>query len=211
MILLSQILNTQADEVNVIVFGMFILAALLVMFALFLTGIWLQRYSTGTSPYTGLPLRRASEIPYESKKKILRFLYDRQEYDNRIITLSRAVICRDTGRIFQDAVTWYDTVNLDWSFINKRFPGHYVSWGSLNDLQQIIIQDAHFSLKDFQTDYSCPNPAPKAITPEYINLKPGPLYVDIQTKVLVGWQCVPDSDFEVLIVQHPQNIIIQKQ
>ena len=203
-------MNIHSDEASVIFFGMFILGALLVLFALYLTGMWLQRYYTGNSPYTGTPLRRASELPFESKKKILRFLYDRQEYDNRIITLSRAVVCRDTGRVFQDTVTWLDTVELDWSFISKRYPGHYVSWGSLNDLQQIIIQDAHFTLKDFQTDMSCPKPAPKSITPEYVNLKPGPLYVDIQTKVLVGWQCVPDSDFEVLIVQHPQKVIIQK-
>lgn len=161
------------------------------------------------APIPSNPFEELATFPLRVKK-ILRFLYERQEYDNRIINLSNAVICRETGRVFSNVITWYDTVELDWSFINKRYPGHYVSWGSLNDLQQVVIREAHFSLSDFQTNFSCPNPSPKAVTPEYIYVKPGPLYVDMQTKVLVGWQCVPDSDFEVLIVQQPQKIIIQK-
>ena len=34
--------------------------------------------------------------------------------------------------------------------------------------------------------------------------RPGPLYVDIETKVLLGWKVVPGTDLEVLIVQKPK-------
>jgi len=96
-----------------------------------------------------------------------------------------------------------DTVKVDWTFLQKRYPGIWVSWGSLNSDQQRAISDAHESLEGFQTEVSSPSPAPRAIEPEYAYTKPGPLYVDIQTKVLLGWKVVPGTELEVLIVQKP--------
>ncbi|HEV8052714.1 MAG TPA: hypothetical protein VGP47_09475, partial [Parachlamydiaceae bacterium] len=83
----------------------------------------------------------------------------------------------------------------------------YVSWGSLTAEQQGIIRNGHDSLEGFQTDFSSPNPLPRAVEAKYALSKPGPLYVDINTKVLLGWKCVPDTDLEVLIVQKPKYII----
>jgi hypothetical protein len=182
-------------------------AIILVSFALLVLAFWLgwrwTQRSHSVSPYTGLPLRRMTSISYYSAERILRFLHDLHQYDNRIFKLSRAAFCRETGRIFQDCVTWYDTINVDWTFLQKRYPGHYVSWGSLSKELQDSIREAHGSLEGFQTEYSSPTPSPRAVEPEYAYTKPGPLYVDPVTKVLLGWKVVPGTEFEVLIVQKP--------
>lgn len=187
----------------VVLIAAIILFSFAILIALFWFGWRLTQRSHVVSPYTGVPLRRTTEISYYSAEQILRFLFNLQQYDNRIFKLNRAAFCRETGRIFQDCVTWFDTINLDWTFLQKRFPGHYVSWGSLSKELQDDIREAHSSLEGFQTDRSSPSPAPRAIEPEYAYTKPGPLYIDLETKILLGWKQVPGTEFEVLIVQKP--------
>ncbi len=155
------------------------------------------------SPYTGLPLRRATELPYYAVEKIFKYLNSYHQYDNRIFLLRRASFCRETGRIFQNSVTWYDIIKINWNFLRKRYPGNYVSWGSLSRDQQQLIREAHESLEGFQTELSSPNRLPRAIEPEYIYTKPGPLYVDFEKKLLLGWKEVPGTELEILIVQKP--------
>ena len=187
----------------VLLLTVLVVSALAILLGLFLFNIWFSKNAQGRSPYTGLPLRRATDLSYSSAEKVLRYLYNYHQYDNRIFKLRKAVFCRDTGRIFQDCVTWYNTVDLDWSFLQKRYPGHYVSWGSLNREQQEAVRDVHLSLEGFQTEMSSPTPSPRMVEKEYAFTRPGPLYVDIETKVLLGWKIVPNTDLEVLIVQKP--------
>lgn len=117
----------------------------------------------------------------------------------------KAALCRETGRIFPNAVSWLGIIKVDWTFLNKRYPGNYVSWGSLSDSQQEMIRSYHHSLEDFQTEISCKEPAPSKVDPESAASIPGPLYVDLDTKVLLGWKSVPLTDLEVLVVQKPKN------
>jgi hypothetical protein len=93
---------------------------------------------------------------------------------------------------------------VDWNFLQKRYPGKYVSWGSLTEDQKKEVREQHVSLEGFQTEFSCPEPMPRAIEPKYAFIKPGPLYVDIDHKVLLGWKEVPGTEMEVLIVQKPK-------
>lgn len=195
------------DETRVALFGIFILIVVLILFALCVFGIWLSKRAPSLSPYSRQPLRRATDLSYYAAEKMLRFLYDTHQYDNRIFSLKKAALCRETGRVFPNAVTWYDRIKLDWTFLQKRYPGSYVSWGSLTTEQQEIIRNAHDTLVGFQIDFSSPYPSPKQLEAKYAFAKPGPLYVDINTKVLLGWKCVPDTDLEVLIVQKPVYII----
>lgn len=167
----------------------------------------MSRREASLSPYTGLPLRRASGLSYAATEKVYRYLYEMHQYENRIFDLRKAALCRETGRLFPNCVTWYDVIQVDWTFINKRFPGNYVSWGSLNDDQQTALRNVHESLDAFQTAFSCGHPSPRQIDAQYVYEKPGPLYVDVNTGTLVGWQCVPDTQLEVLIVQKPVEII----
>lgn len=187
-------------------FSIFMLFVLLLLFGIFFFGLWLTRQKDSVSPYTGFPLRRGSDLSYFNIENVLRYLYNLHQYDNRIFDLKRAAFCRETGRIFPNAITWYDKIKVNWSFLQKRYPGKYVSWGSLTESQQEDIRHWHHSLEGYQTEFSSPTPSPRLIEQEYAYSVPGPLYVDLETKVLLGWKNVPRTDLEVLIVQKPRGI-----
>lgn len=192
-------------DIEVYLFGFALLFFFIVIFIAFFLASQARKNAVSASPYTGLPLRRGSDLPYESAREILQFIYDRQNYNNQLFDIKKASFCRETGRVFPNSITWLDTIHVDWTFLNKRHPGNYVSWGSLTLEQQYAIKKLHDSLDHFQTVSSCPKPAPSAITEEYAYKKPGPLYVDIGTNTLLGWQTVPDTPFEVMIVQTPKK------
>ncbi len=155
------------------------------------------------SPYTGLPLRRTTGLSFYSTEQIQKFKSSFRQYDNRPFDFNRAALCRETGRIFENCVTWYDAIRVDWTFLQKKYPGNYVSWGSLSFEQQFYIRKFHDTLEGFQTNTSSPTPAPRAIETEYVYSKPGPLYVDLNTHIVMGWKVVPGTELEVLIVQKP--------
>lgn len=196
------------EPLDVALFGVGILVVFFVFFAFFIFGVWLSRARGSLSPYSKQPMRKGEELSYDSKVKVLRFLYDMHQYDNRIFELSHSAVCRETGRIFPNAVTWYGVIRLDWTFLKKRYPGNYVSWGSLTIDQKELVRSVHESMKGFQVDFSSSIPQPKGVEAKYAFSKPGPLYVDLETKVLLGWKCVPKSELEVLIVQKPDNLIL---
>lgn len=191
---------------DAVLYGAAILFSFVAMLAIFILTYWFKGKSASISPYSGMPLRRADDLSYDSKVKVLRFLYNLSEYDNRIFEFRTSSFCRETGRIFPKSVTFFDTIHVDWTFLQKRYPGNWVSWGSLSELQQEHIREAHHSLAGFQTHWSSPTPSPRAIEKEYAMEKPGPLYVDLDTKILLGWKEVPDSSLEILIVQKPKGI-----
>lgn len=196
-----------ATEFQAYVIGIAILVAFFLLFAAFWFGHWLTRREASLSPYTGLALRRATSISYYSLERVYRLLHERYQYENRFFDIKKAALCRDTGRIFPDCVTWYDVIRVDWSFIQKRFPGNYVSWGSLTVTQQEDVRSVHDSLDGFETKFSSPTPSPRLIEPKFAMHKPGPLYVEINSGTLVGWMEVPDTDLELLIVQKPVKVI----
>ena len=168
-------------------------------------GWWMQNRGRTLSPYTGLPLRKTTELSYSSLAKVHNYLTSYLQYDNRMFIIRRASYCRDTGRIFPDSVTWFGEIKMNWGFLRKRYPGNWISWGSLNKDQQDAVRAFHETLADFQTEFSCPEPAPRYIDDKFVYSKPGPLYVDLDSKTLLGWKSIPDSDLEVLIVQKPNK------
>jgi len=192
---------------QVFVFSLSILACFFLVFLAFIGAWWMRRREISLSPYSGMPLRRATSLSYYSIEQVLKYLYHMHQYDNRMLDIKKAALCRETGRIFPDCLTWYNVIKVDWSFIQKRYPGNYVSWGSLADDQKNAIRSLHNSLEGFQTVDSSSNPSPRLVEAQYAFEKPGPLYVDIDKGVLVGWQCVPGTELEVLIVQKPTVVI----
>lgn len=187
----------------VLFFGLAILATFILLILAFWFGSRYSQKEACLSPYSGMPLRRGAELSYYSMERVLRYMYELQDYNNRIFDLRKSAYCRETGRIFQDSITWLDTISVDWNFIQRRRAGQYVSWGSLSKEQQDYLKEIHGSLDGFQTEFSSPTPLPKAVEPEYALAKPGPLYVDIDTYVLMGWKIVPGTELEVLIVKWP--------
>jgi hypothetical protein len=194
-------------SIQVLAFSLAVLACFFLLFLGFIATWWLARREVTLSPYSGMPLRRATSLSYYSMEKVLKYLYQMHQYDNRVFDIKKAALCRETGRIFPDGLTWYNIIKVDWSFIQKRYPGKYVSWGSLTDEQKKYIRSIHDSLENFQTTYCSQNSSPRLVEEQYAFEKPGPLYVDLDQGVLVGWHCVPDTELEVLIVQKPTVLI----
>lgn len=183
------------------------LGGILLLLSLFLWLGWFfsERRTYHHSPYSDLPLRFASDISYAAIGKLFLFLRGFHQYDNRMCNIQRVAICRETGRVFFDALDWAGRVHLDWNFLSKRYPGTYVSWGSLSYNQQEAVRKAHQTLTGFQIKESSPHPSPRMIERKFALTKPGPLYVDLSTFVLLGWKSVPGTDLEVLIVQKPKR------
>jgi hypothetical protein len=194
----------EVSSFEVMLFGFAVLGIFFLLFAAFWIGWRLSHRAPPMSLYSGTPMRRCSDLSYYNAEKVLRYIYDLQDYENRIFELRKSSFCRETGRIFTNSVTWFDTISVDWDFIQKRYPGNYVSWGSLTEEQQLAIRDMHESLEGFQTEHSSKEALPRAVEPQFALMKPGPLYVDIDTHVLVGWKCVPSTNMEVLIVKRPK-------
>jgi hypothetical protein len=190
---------------DVVFLALGILLAFVFLIGAFLISYWIYNKPTSPSPYTGSPLRRGTDLSDAISERVLHYLNDMHDYDNRMFDVRRAAFCRETGRLFPDALTWYDVIRVDWSFLNKRYPGQWISWGSLSPQMQEQIRAIHHSLEGFQTVYSSPTPNPRRIEPEYALAMPGPLYVDLNTKILLGWKVVPETVLEVLIVQKPKG------
>lgn len=180
-----------------------VVVSLLILIALFWFGWWVRNRLPSVSPYTGSPLRRAADLSFSSREKVINFLKRLNQFDNSPFDFWKAAFCRDTGRIFQDCIDWTGSIVVDWTFLDKRHPGNYISWGALADDQKRDILESHGSLEGFQTEVSSPQISPRAIEPIYTNTKPGPLYVDLHTKTVLGWVEIPETDLEVLIVQKP--------
>lgn len=196
---------TELPESNVVLFALLILGAFLGLFVFFLIGWRLSHGKAALSPYTGQPLRRGEDLSYYSMERVLRYLYSLRDYHNQIFTFRRSAFCRETGRIFPNCINRFGFMRVDWSFLQQRYPGTFVSWGSLSSEQQAAIRDMHDSLEGFQTEHSSTQSQPKSVEPAYAFMKPGPLYVDINSFVLVGWKNVPDTNLEVLMVQRPRS------
>ena len=155
-------------------------------------------------PYCGSVMQFGADIATSIQVHVNGFLENFSSEDNPQIDFSKAAICPTTGRIFTDCVFDGKIVSLDWNFITKRSPGVYVSWGALPEDEKGIVRLVHATLDGYQTETSSMNIRPDRCEKDISTLSPGPLYVDRKTKVLIGWVKVPGTDFEVLILRHPQ-------
>ncbi len=166
-------------------------------------GWWVSRKRGSLSPYSKMPMKLGTDVAGSMRRYVDDFLLSHPQPENSPIDFDTAAICTETGRIFPNSAIKGNFVRLDWSFLQKRYPGRFISWGSLSDLEQATIRLCHESLAGYQTEVSCPNPMPQQIDTHYALTKPGPLYVDRNSKILLGWKEVPGTEFEVLIVQMP--------
>lgn len=183
-----------------------ILALAMLIFAmvgLLWLGWWASARRGSPSPYTRKPMGLGEDLAFGAVRAIAEFLQRFDPSDNPVFDIKRAALCRQTGRIFPDCVNNIGIVKLDWNFLVRRCPGRWTSWGSLGPELQKELRDWHDSLEGFQTEVSSPNPSPKDIDLYHAMTRPGPLYVDLASKTLMGWKRVPGTELEVLVVQRP--------
>jgi hypothetical protein len=170
---------------------------------LFWCGWFVTRTRGSLSPYSKQPMMYGTDMPLSIVRQIEEHMKTLPQPDNPPFDMTKAAVCRETGRIFQNAVGKTGVILIHANFLQDRLRGNWVSWGSLSEMQKGVIRLHHISLEGFQQEKSCPNPRPEAIGSDYIYTKPGPLYVDATTKTFLGWQHVPGTNFEVLVVKRP--------
>lgn len=178
--------------------------SILAILSMFLWIGWSVSKKRGSkSLYSKQPMALGVDTASSIVRLVEGFLECHSQPENEPFDFAQAAICEQTGRIFPNTVKRGEMIRLDWSFLQKRYPGNYVSWGSLSETEQAIVRMCHESMQGFQMQVSSPQPLPKDINSYYALTKPGPLYIDKSTKILLGWKEVPDTHFEVLIVQKP--------
>lgn len=186
-----------------LVFGL-IVGGLLAILLLFLFLGWKREVIHGNRcPYTNGVMQFGVDIARSLQTHINAFVHEFPEEDNPEIDFSKAALSPMTGRIFPDCVVNGKKIVLDWSFLQKRCPGSFLSWGAFSEEEKGVLRLLHPSLEGFQTEQSSSMPRPERVEREYALLSPGPLYVERNTKIVVGWKRVPGTSFEVLIVQRP--------
>jgi hypothetical protein len=186
--------------------AVFILLALVIL--LMGTILWIGwtltvKSKRALSPYSKTPLRYASTIRYTTKFIVQKYLKDMEDYHNRVFNINDAAVDRENGMLFPDCVSWTGRIRVDWTFLQKRRPGNWVSWGSLPIDRQQDFFEKHGSLTDFQTEFSSPSPLPQNVEMEYVYIKPGPLYVNLENDEVMGWKIIPHTDLQVLVVKEP--------
>jgi len=199
--MLGQDIETLGQNVIVVLFFSVFLIFGVFGFLLWV-GWWVSTKRGSPCPYTKQPMKLGMDIVPSITRQVEAFMLSHEQPENMPFDFQFAAICELTGRIFPDCVK-RELVRIDWSFLRKRYPGNFVSWGSLDEIEQSTIKLCHESMTGFQTERSCASPMPEGIDSYHALLKPGPLYVDRQTKILLGWKEVPGTTFEVLIVQKP--------
>jgi len=208
MLLVGQVELPDIESLGQAAIIIFILAFLLciaIMVGLLWLGWWVTNRQGSVSPYTGSPMRRGEDLAFSAQLQVQHFLNSMEDPDNPVFALKYAAICKDTGRIFPDCVDIFRVIKVDWGFLQRRCRGHWVSWGSLSPLQKEEIAKRHQSLSDFQIEESSVIPRPQDVDGYHAMKKPGPLYVDPSTGVLLGWKIVPETQLEVLVVQKPKK------
>jgi len=190
-----------SSAVILVILAMLLILAVLAGFLWF--GWWVTNRHGNPCPYSGLPMRRGVDLVFSAVEKFQGFMNDLNDPYNPPYDLASSAISPQSGRIFPNCITIFGVIKLNWNFLNKRYPGDWVSWGSLTEEQQKQITLYHSSLEGFQIKRSSPRSQPQHIDSFYATLKPGPLYVDVATKHVMGWKCVPETNLEVLILQIP--------
>lgn len=185
-------------------FVLVLVASLLILVGWAL-GWWFTHRSGSVSVYGGGPLRRGNELSYSAVSHVETFLQGLDLEVNPPFDLGKAAVCAKTGRIFPDALTETEVAKVGWGFLRRYYRGSLVSWGSLSDQQQQRIRDLHGTLKGYQWEYSSLKERPQDIEWEFQLLKPGPLYVDPRTGILLGWRSVPGTDLELMVMQKPRE------
>ena len=100
-----------------------------------------------------MPLRRGSDLCSFHSERVLRYLYGMRDPNNPMFDLRKAAMCRETGRLFPNGINWFDVINVDWDFLQKRRPGNYVSWGSLSADQQEHLKKIHPDLEVARSNF----------------------------------------------------------
>jgi hypothetical protein len=209
MILLDINNPQNIGEFAFLLFLVELLIALLLFAVVFGIGYWITQRPHTRSPFTDSPLLSASNLSFQAMQKVHSFVHALPLGSICKLDLNEAGVCRQTGRIFPNCTNRFGIVILPKNYLELYYPAKLIPWSALSSEQQTLIRQQHITLEKFQISWynsSQPSVNSKFIyDSSYLLTKPGPLFVDLATATLVGWQCVPDTELELLIIQRPKE------
>jgi hypothetical protein len=184
------------SSTSLFIFAMVGITALIALF--FLAGWWIYNRDHQTTPYGTGPLCRGTDLSFSALEQLHKFTLQEGQQP---IQLEKASVCLQTGRVFPHTINRRKVIRTGWAFLPK---GEWIHWGALTDEEKTIIGETHSTLEGFQTLHAPTEPSPKRVPRAFTLVKPGPLYVNLSTKELIGWKCVPGTDLEILVSMQKQ-------
>ena len=140
--LLGQVQATDIETLGKGAIALFIVAFLIVfaiMVGLLWVGWWVTNRQGSSCPYTNSLMRRGEDLAFSAATRVQHFLNSTDDPDNPAFVLRYAAISQQTHRIFPDCVNIFRVIKVDWSFLKRRHPGKWVSWGSLTPEQKMLL------------------------------------------------------------------------
>lgn len=183
------------------ILGLFFFIGIYFLFIIILQNNLLS--NKGKSPFSGLPLRKGGELSFFAEKKLHEFYMSLPRHFNQTPKLDKSTICTSTGRIFPNSISKFGaTSNPKDIFLN--YPkGDYILWQELSDPLKKTIIENHDSIKGFQINQLPKYTKEQPLNHKFAHIKPGPLFVDLKTKALLGWKEIPETNLETLVYQPP--------
>lgn len=136
------------------------------------------------SPWSGQSMLKGKDLTFSAVAELRAHLAAQGQPENPDFEPLKAAVCKQTGRVVCDAINRFGVIRVPRDYISRRYPGNYTAWTQLSLPEQQATAARHLSLKSFVLEG---------------------LYVDLATKTLVGWQPVPGTGLEILVVQKPQQ------
>lgn len=149
-------------------------------------------------------LMPAEQLHFTAMQYVHQFLQN-HPYSQMKVDLTSTLVCRKTGRIFSCDTKCRRTMKSAECYLMQHYSGVLVPWSTLNQEQKQNFVARHSCLKHFQLHPSGANTAFSYSDWTSADMKPGPLFVDLEAGVAVGWQCIPHTNLEIIIVQPPSK------
>ncbi len=176
--------------IDELAYSSFLAAALLwviasgLLLAVFGLGWYVTNRQGARSPFSGKPMIRGHDLTFEAVARLRTHLGKAPQPENPDFQWTHSVVCRETGRVFTDVVNRWGVARVSSNYLKRRYPGTYTPWTALQPSERQAVLARH----------------PQGIGAYELD----GLYVDLTTKTLLGWQRVPETGLQILIVNKPE-------
>jgi hypothetical protein len=149
----------------------------------FWIGWWRTNRVGGKSfSMTGGELAPGDLIAFHSVQRVHDFMLSKPQPENTPFKPKDAAVCRETGRVFPNARDGFGVIRVKSSYPNRRWKGSWVLWKELSRAERSRVEGKHGDLSAYESEG---------------------LYADPFDALIMGWQKVPGTELQVLIVEKP--------
>jgi hypothetical protein len=171
------------------------------LFLFFGGGWWIFFKKRAKSPFSNTFLEPCEKVlSFAAIEKVFRFLNRIHDEYNERFDLKRATICLKTGRIFPNTINRFGIIKIPENYIIHYAKTPLILYASLDKKIKGFLYEKDKVLQGYQT-YTNLDSSKLEIEKSVELMKPGPLYLDPKTGFFLGWQIVPGTSLELLVVK----------